>query len=102
MGSVTQPLNIVRRNGELLPEKAITDLRSAVTGEVIFHGEVSEEAYLAAIDRFNKGHIQEAVSTARSSLGAVFDQISPSLYSASPRTTLLLLSNMSRTGIWTW
>jgi hypothetical protein len=65
MGSVAQDIKIVARNGDVLPESAVKQLKSAVTCEVLLKGEASEEAYLAAIDRFNKGVIQEAVSLLR-------------------------------------
>ena len=61
MGSTAQDIKIVRRNGDALPESAIKQLKAAVKCDVLFKGEASEEAYLAAIDRFNKGGIQEAV-----------------------------------------
>jgi hypothetical protein len=65
MGSMAQNINIVRRNGEALPETAIKELKAAVKGEVLFKGEAEEEVYRAAIDRFNKGGIQEAVRILR-------------------------------------
>jgi hypothetical protein len=55
-------LHIVGRNGQVLPSEAILQLKDAVKCEVLFKGEASEENYLAAIDRFNKAAIQEAVS----------------------------------------
>ena len=61
MGSLAQDVKIVRRNGEALPESAIKQLKAAVKCDVLFKGEASEELYRAAIDRFNKGAIQEAV-----------------------------------------
>lgn len=61
MGSIAQNIKIVRLNGEVLPEQAIKQLKAAVKCDVMFKGEAEEEAYLAAIDRFNKGRIQEAV-----------------------------------------
>lgn len=63
MGSMAQNIKIARRNGEALPETAIKELKAAVKGEVLFKGEAEEEVYRAAIDRFNKGGIQEAVRT---------------------------------------
>jgi hypothetical protein len=65
MGSMAQNIKIVRRNGEALPETAIKELKAAVKGEVLFKGEAEEEVYRAAIDRFNKGGIQEAVRILR-------------------------------------
>jgi hypothetical protein len=62
MGSTAQAIKIIRGNGEVLPEQAIKQLRTAVKCDVMFKGEADEEAYRAAIDRFNKGKIQEAVS----------------------------------------
>jgi hypothetical protein len=63
MGSIAQDIKILRRNGEVLPETAIKALKAAVRGEVLFKGKAEEEAYRAAIDRFNKGGIREAVRT---------------------------------------
>ena len=60
---MAQNIKIVRRNGEALPETAIKELKVAVKGDVLFKGEAEEEVYRAAIDRFNKGGIQEAVRT---------------------------------------
>ncbi|TAQ85202.1 hypothetical protein B7494_g6476 [Chlorociboria aeruginascens] len=51
--------NIIRNGGEL-PVIAIEELRSLVKCEVLIKGEAKEEAYVAAIDRFNKACIQEA------------------------------------------
>ena len=62
MGSILQDIRIVRRNGEVLQEQAIKQLKSAVKCEVIIKGEASEGEYLAAVDRWNKGRIEEAVS----------------------------------------
>ena len=61
MSLKSQGIQIVRRNGEVLPESAIKELKAAVKCEVLFKGETEEEVYRAAIDRFNKGGIQEAV-----------------------------------------
>ena len=63
MGSIVQEIKIVSRKGEILPESAIKKLKSMVKCEVLVKGEASEETYLAAIDRFSKGRIQEAVSS---------------------------------------
>jgi len=61
MGSAYQSINIVRRNGETLPEAAIKQLKTSIRGEVLFKGEADEEAYRKAIDRFNKAANAEAV-----------------------------------------
>jgi hypothetical protein len=53
---------ILNRNGDIIPESAIRELKSAVKGEILIKGEASDEAYGAAIHRFNEGTIQEAVS----------------------------------------
>lgn len=75
MGSVAQDIKIVSHEGEILPESAIKELKSAVKCEVLFKGEASEEAYLAAIDRFNKGGIQEAVSLICDCLGSMLTRL---------------------------
>jgi hypothetical protein len=62
MGSTAQDIKVVNRKGDILPESAIKELKSAVKCDVLIKGEAGEEAYHAAIDRFNKGGIQEAVS----------------------------------------
>lgn len=61
MGSIAQDIKIVRKNGEVLPETAIKELKAVVKGEVLLKGEATREVYRAAIDRFNKSRIQEAV-----------------------------------------
>lgn len=73
MGSIGTDIKIIRRNGEVLPEQAIKELKSALKCEVLFKGEALEEAYLAAIDRFNKGRIQEAVSIVKRCSKIQFD-----------------------------
>jgi hypothetical protein len=61
MGSITQDLKILGNNGESPPKTAIKDLKAAVNSEVLLKGEADEEAYRAAIDRWNKGSVKEAV-----------------------------------------
>ena len=53
---------IIRKNGEVLPVTAIQDLKSKVKSEVLVKGEASEDAYRAAIHRWNEAYITEAVS----------------------------------------
>lgn len=53
---------IVRQNGEVLPPTAISDLKSKVKSEVLVKGEATEDAYRAAIHRWNEAFITEAVS----------------------------------------
>ena len=53
---------VIRNNEELLPLTAIQDLKSQVKGEVLVKGEVPEDAYRAAIHRWNEAYITEAVS----------------------------------------
>lgn len=62
MGSIIQKINIVSRNGIVLSEAAIQQIKSSVKGEVIVKGEAAEDVYRNAIDRFNKAGIKEAVS----------------------------------------
>jgi len=49
------------KNGELLPLHAIKDLKSLLKCEVLVKGEVPEDAYRAAIHRWNEAYITEAV-----------------------------------------
>lgn len=53
---------VIRKNGELLPLTAIQDLKSQVKGEVLVKGEVPDDAYRAAIHRWNEAYITEAGS----------------------------------------
>jgi hypothetical protein len=62
MGSNAQDIKILNRKQQLLPESAIQELKAAVKGEVIIRGDAPEKVYRAAIDRWNKAWIQEAVS----------------------------------------
>ncbi len=62
MGSNAQEIKILSRKQQLLPETAIQELKAAVRGEVIIKGEAPDEVYRAALDRWNKAWIQEAVS----------------------------------------
>jgi hypothetical protein len=62
MGSNSQDIKILDRKQHLLPESAIQELKAAVKGEVVIKGEASDEVYRAALDRWNKAWIQEAVS----------------------------------------
>jgi hypothetical protein len=52
---------ILRKNGEPLPHEAIEDLKSVLKCEILIKGEVPEEAYRAAIHRWNEANIREAV-----------------------------------------
>lgn len=63
MDSNAQDIKILSRKKELLPETAIQELKVAVKGEVLIKGEAPDEAYRAALDRWNKAWIQEAVKT---------------------------------------
>jgi len=63
MGSIAPGIHIVRRNGEVLSDAAIKELKSSVKGDIVFKGGVEEDVYRAAIDRVNKAFIQEAVRT---------------------------------------
>lgn len=63
MGSNAQDIKVLNRKRQLLPESAIQELKAAVKGEVIIRGDAPEEVYRAAIDRWNKAWIQEAVSS---------------------------------------
>jgi hypothetical protein len=58
---------IIRKNGEVLPLTAIQDLKSKVKSGVLVKGEASEDAYQAAIHRWNEAYIMEAVSHSISS-----------------------------------
>jgi hypothetical protein len=61
MGSIATNINIVSKSGEKLPESAFAELRSRVKGEVVIKGEAEEDVFRAAIDRYNKASISEAV-----------------------------------------
>jgi hypothetical protein len=61
MGSNAQEIQILSRNKQLLPETAIQEVKGAVQGEVLIRGEAPDEVYRAAIDRWNKAWVQEAV-----------------------------------------
>jgi len=54
-------INIVSRNGKVLPQVAVQELKSAVKGKALFKGEAADDVYRDAIDRFNKAWIDEAV-----------------------------------------
>lgn len=60
MGSIAN-INIVNKSGEKLPESAFADLTTSVKGQVVIKGEAEEDVYRAAIDRYNKAFIAEAV-----------------------------------------
>jgi hypothetical protein len=62
MGSNAQDIKLLNRKQQLLPESAIQELKAVVKGEVIVRGHAPEDVYRAAIDRWNKAWIQEAVS----------------------------------------
>lgn len=53
---------ILLKNGEPLPPEAIEDLKSVLKCEILIKGEVPEEAYRAAIHRWNEAYITEAVN----------------------------------------
>jgi hypothetical protein len=61
MGSNAQDIKIFSRKQQPLPDVAIQELKATVHGEVIIKGEAPEEVYRAALDRWNKAWIQEAV-----------------------------------------
>ena len=63
MGSVAQEVKIINRRKQILHAAAIQELKTAVQGEVLIKGEAPDEVYRAAIDRWNKACIQEAVSS---------------------------------------
>ena len=54
-------LQLIRKNGDVLPLTAIQDSKSKVRGEVLVKGEVLEETYRAAIHRWNEAYIIKAV-----------------------------------------
>jgi len=62
MGSNAQDIKILSRKQQLLPEAAFQELKGAVQGEVIIKGKAPDDVYRAALDRWNKAWIQEAVS----------------------------------------
>jgi FAD/FMN-containing dehydrogenase len=62
MGSNARDIKILDRKQQLLPEIAIQELKLSVKGEVIVKGEAPDDVYRAALDRWNKAWIQEAVS----------------------------------------
>ena len=61
MGSNAQEIHILRKNGDILSQGAIKELKSSIKGQVIIKGEGPDDTYRAAIDRFNKACISEAV-----------------------------------------
>jgi hypothetical protein len=61
MGSVAKEITITSRKGDLLTQEAVKELKNAVNCGVVIKGEADEERYRAAIDRFNKAWIAEAV-----------------------------------------
>ncbi len=95
-------LHIVGRSGQVLPSEAIEQLKVTVKCEVLLKGEASEDAYLTAIDRFNKATIQEAVSNLSSLSNLLLTTCRLSSYSASPTKMFRRALNMSRNGIWKW
>jgi hypothetical protein len=103
MGSNAQNINILNRKQQLLPKTAIQELRAAVKGEVILGGEAPDEMYRAAIDRWNKAWIQEAVryvpDFCASALGHWLS-FRLSSYSARPTKMSLLPCSMFRNGTW--
>ena len=62
MGSNAQDIKVFSRKQQLLPEAAFQELKGAVQGEVIIKGKAPDDVYRAALDRWNKAWIQEAVS----------------------------------------
>lgn len=54
-------IHIVCRTGAVLDEDALARLKASVKGEVVIKGEADEDVYRAAIDRWNKAGIDEAV-----------------------------------------
>jgi hypothetical protein len=61
MGSTVPEIRIISRNGEVLPATAIEELKTSLKCQTLLKGEAPEEIYRAAIDRFNKAIIDEAV-----------------------------------------
>jgi hypothetical protein len=62
MASISQEIKIVSRKGEVLSIATIQELKDAVKCKVMLKGEADEELYRAAIDRYNKAWVAEAVS----------------------------------------
>ena len=78
MGSAAQAGKIFNRKKQVLPAAAIQELKTAVHGEVLIKGEPPDEIYRAAINRWNKAWIQEAVSSLPPGHGYreyIFDEI---------------------------
>lgn len=63
MSSTVKEIQIVGRNGEVLSATAVDELKTAFKCETLLRGEAPEETYRAAIERFNKAVIEEAVSS---------------------------------------
>lgn len=55
-------IQIFSRKGAVLEASILEQIKSSVAGEVVIKGEAAEEVYRAAIDRFNKAGVAEAVS----------------------------------------
>jgi hypothetical protein len=53
---------ILRKNGEILPENAIEELHSLAAYKVVVKGQVKEEEYKEAIERWNQAGIKNAVT----------------------------------------
>jgi len=58
-----QNVQLIAKNGDLLPATAVEELKTSLKCEVLLKGEAPEDTYRAAIDRFNQAVIEEAVGS---------------------------------------
>lgn len=101
MGSSIEEPQLLRRNGELLPSTAFSELKSVVKGQVVVKGEAPEDIYQAAIHRFNNVVIEEAVYQTYTPHITKTDASRELLCFVSLKTMLQQSSSMSRHGNWT-